>query len=57
MTLSMDYEIKTIMYNKNKKLLNTKRAIELMFMEYDLYCECFGERINYISEIIAKWKR
>jgi hypothetical protein len=53
----MDYEIKTIMYNKNKKILNTKKAIELMFMEYDLYCECFGERINYISEIIAIWKR
>ena len=53
----MDHEIKVIMYNKYKQQLSAKRSVELLFMEYDLYCECFGERINYMNEFIARWKR
>ena len=56
MDKQIDNEISKILYHKKKSRLSPKVAIEVLFMEYDTYCKCFGNHINYFSEYIYKCK-
>jgi len=56
-SISMDTEIKISLYNKYKSQLPSKKAVELMFLEYDSYCKCTGNRISIFNEKMYIWKR
>ena len=57
MDQQIESEISKLLYHKKKSCLNTKVAIEVLFIEYDGYCERFGDRLNYFNEYIYICKK
>jgi hypothetical protein len=56
-SISMDTENKISLYNKLKSDLGPKKAVELMFREYDSFCKYTGLHNSLFNEKMYIWKR